>query len=214
MKRQTTTLAAMGIAAIVGSPALGGYAITQGTTAPTYTGFTLNFDEPGGPTGLISPTFWQASHGITIDAGDGAPQVDNWDIVHAAGWGLGDNNSFFGSFGVFMTFDNDLTEMSIEVWDPSGPPSPLGGGLGVFLFNDGVQVAAASVEPAWGGLGDSWFDLTTDGGDVFDEVRILGFGFDPSTYADNLSWNTVVPAPGSIALLALAGVVGRRRNRK
>jgi uncharacterized protein (TIGR03382 family) len=70
------------------------------------------------------------------------------------------------------------------------------------------------VEPAWGGFGDSWFDMTTDGGDVFDEVRILGFGFDPTTYADNMSWNAAIPAPGSLALLALAGVVGRRRNRK
>ncbi len=213
MKRQTTKLAAMSIAAIVGGPALGGYVITQGVTAPTYTGFTLNFDEPGGPTGLVSTTAWLGSHGITIDAGDGAPQVDNWDIVHAAGWGLGDNNSFFGNFGVFMTFDNDLSEMSIEIWDPSGPPGPIGGGLLVVLFDDGIEVSSAVVTPAWGGLGESWFDLTTDGGDVFDEVRILGFGFTPTTYADNLSWN-VVPAPGSLALLALAGLVGRRRNRK
>ena len=212
MKRQTTTVAAIGIAAIVGSPALGGYTITQGSSAPTYTGFSLNFDEPGGPTGLVSATAWQASHGITIDAGDGAPQVDNWDIVHAAGWGLGDDNSFFGNFGVFMTFDSDLTEMSIEVWDPSGPPSPFGGGLLIALFNDGVQVSSATVTPAWGSFGDSWFNLTTDGGDRFDEVRILGFGFEPTTYADNISWN--VPAPGSLALLALAGIVGRRRSRK
>lgn len=213
MKRQTTTVAAMSIAAIVGSPALGGYTITQGTTAPTYTGFALNFDEPGGPTGPVATTAWLASHGLTIDAGDGAPQVDNWDIVHSAGWGLGDNNSFFGNFGVFMTFDSDLTALSIEVWDPSGPPSPFGGGLLVVLFDNGVEVSSATVTPAWGGLGDSWFDLTAGAGDVFDEVRILGFGFSPTTYADNLSWN-VVPGPGSLALLGLAGVFGRRRTRK
>ncbi len=213
MKRQTTAIAAMSIAAIVGSPALGGYTITQGASAPTYIDFVLNFDEPGGPTGLVSPTAWLASHGLTISAGDGAGQVDAWDIVHNAGWGLGDNNSFFGNFGVFMTFDIDLIAMSIELWDPSGPPGPFGGGLSVFLFNDGVQVSSASVTPAWGGFGDSWFDLTTDGGDVFDEVRILGFGNDPTTYADNLSWNAV-PGPGSLALLAVAGLVGRRRNRK
>jgi hypothetical protein len=214
MKRQTTTLAAMGIAAIVGSPALGGYTITQGSSANIYTGFSLNFDEPGGPTGPVATTAWLGSHGLTIDAGDGAPQVDNWDIAHAAGWGLGDNNSFFGNFGVFMTFDSDLDALSLELWDPSGPPSPFGGGLSVFLFNDGVEVSSASVEPAWGGFGDSWFDIMASGGDVFDEIRILGFGFEPTTYADNLSWNTAIPAPGSLALLALAGVVGRRRNRK
>ena len=54
MKAQTT-IAAMTIAAVSG-PAWAGYVISQGPTAPTYTGMTLNFDEPGGPTGLVSPT--------------------------------------------------------------------------------------------------------------------------------------------------------------
>ena len=211
MKRKATAMAAAGFAAVVAAPALGGYTITQGSTDPAYTGMTLNFDEPGGPVGIVTPDAWLISHGLTIQAGDGVPQVDNWDIVHGAGWGLGDGNSFFGNFGVFMNFETDLTEMAIEVWDPSGPPGPFGGGLGVFVFDDGVEVASTFVEPAWGGVGDSWFDITTDGGDVFDEVRILGFGFTPTTYADNLSWN-LVPGPGSLALLGLAGLSGSRRR--
>jgi hypothetical protein len=80
------------------------------------------------------------------------------------------------------------------------------------MFDDGVEVASSFVTPAWGGIGDTWFDITADGGDVFDEVRILGWGFSPTTYADNLSWD-VVPGPGSLALLAVAGLVSRRRRR-
>ncbi|MCA9296893.1 MAG: hypothetical protein KC983_10250, partial [Phycisphaerales bacterium] len=140
------------------------------------------------------------------------PQVDDFDPIFAGGWGLGDGNSFYGNFGVFMTFDNDVSEFSLEVWDPSGPPSPIGGGLFVVVLNDGVEVASGGYTPAWGGLGDSWFDITTTGGMVFDEVRILGFGFQPTTFVDNLSWNEV-PAPGALAMLGVAAIGARRRRR-
>ena len=183
--------------------------ITQGPSAPTYTDYTLHFDEDGGPTGVVAPDTWLGSHGLYIEAGDGVGQVDDWDPLYG-GWGLGDGNSFFGNFGVFMTFDQDLTGFSAQVWDPSGPPDPFGGGLGVFVFNDGVEVANTIVEPAWGGIGDSWFNIVGDGV-AFDEVRILGFGFTPTTFMDNVSWD-VVPAPGAFALLAVAGLVGRRRR--
>ena len=76
----------------------------------------------------------------------------------------------------------------------------FGVGLSVFVFDNGGLVASSSFTPAWGGVGDEWFDITTDGGSVFDEVRILGFGFDPTTFVDNLSWNAV-PEPGSLLLL-------------
>ncbi|MCA9292093.1 MAG: hypothetical protein KDA25_13255 [Phycisphaerales bacterium] len=196
-------------AALVAAPAsLAGYTITQGASAPQYTDFTLNFDEPGTPTGGVGPDFWAVSHGLTLDSGvGGGGQVADFD----PGWGLGDGQSWLGPFGAFMTFDTDLTGMSLEVWDPSGPPTPFGGGLGVFIFNDGVEVGSLFVEPAWGGLGDTWFNIVGDGGDVFDEVRILGFGFPADTYIDNLSWN-VVPGPGALALFGVAGLARRRRR--
>jgi hypothetical protein len=209
MKAQTI-IAAATIAAVSG-PAWAGYAITQAPTAPSYLGMTLNFDEPGGPTGIVTPDAWLVSHGLTIQAGDGTPWVDDWATITGQPW-LGDANSFYGNFGVFMNFESDLAALSLEVWDPSGPPSPFGGGLYVYLFDDGVQVAFGEYTPAWGGIGDTWYDITANGGDVFDEVRILGFGFNPTTYADNLSWD-VVPGPGSLALLAVAGLVSRRRRR-
>jgi hypothetical protein len=138
--------------------------------------------------------------------------VDDWATITGQPW-LGDANSFYGNFGVFMTFESDLSAMSLEVWDPSGPPSPFGGGLYVYLFDDGVQVGFSEHTPAWGGIGDTWYDILADGGDVFDEVRILGFGFNPTTYADNMSWD-VVPGPGCLALLAVAGLVTRRRRTR
>jgi hypothetical protein len=52
MKQKATAMAAAVIAAVVSAPALGGYTITQGPTAPTYTGKTLMAgyarpDDPG-----------------------------------------------------------------------------------------------------------------------------------------------------------------------
>jgi hypothetical protein len=199
------TVAMFGTAAA----AHGGVTIVQGPTAPSYA-MNLNFDEAGGPTGKVEPTAWLATYGITIEAGTGTEFVDDFDDANG-GWGLGDGNSFFGNFGVFMTFTDDLTEMSFDAWDPSGPQTPFGGGLGVFVLNDGVEVANAFVTPAWGGVGDPAFNITTDGGMVFDEVRVLGYGFAPTTYVDNLSWN-VVPAPGCIAMLGTAFLLGRRRR--
>ncbi|MCP4249403.1 MAG: PEP-CTERM sorting domain-containing protein [bacterium] len=211
MKRaQAMAVAAMGVA-ILTAPALGGVVVTQGASAPTYS-TTLNFDEPGGPTGIVDPTAWSASHGVAeLQAGDGVPQVDDWTGIFGP-W-VGTGNSFYGNFGIFMTMEQDLTEMSLQVWDPSGPPSPFGGGMSVFVFNDSVEVANTLVEPAWGGIGDEWFDITTDSGDVFDEIRILGWGFSPTTFGDNMSWN-VVPEPGSLSLLGLAGLVALRRRRR
>lgn len=205
------TLLGLTLAAGTASSAMATYNIAQsGAAAPTY-GTTLNFDEPGTPTGIVPANTW-AGIGVTeLQAGDGQPVVGDNDAVFG-GWGLGSGNSFFGNFGVFMTFDTDLDGFSTQVWDPSGPPSPFGGGAAVFILDDGVEVSAFAFEPAWGGLGDTWLNITATGGMVFDEVRILGFGFGPTTVVDNLSWNAV-PAPGAAALLAIGGIASARRRR-
>ncbi len=210
MDSRICTIGALATAATVASPALADITITQGTSAGAYA-TTLNFDEVGGPTGAVSTDAW-ASIGISdMQAGDGAPFVGDLDTPNG-GWGLGDGNAFFGNFGVFISWDTDLTEFSTQVWDPSGPPDFFGGGLNFIVFNDGVEVANLFTTPAWGGLGDEWFDVTTTGGMVFDEVRILGFGFLPQTHVDNLSWNAV-PAPGAAALLGLGAMTLPRRRR-
>lgn len=204
--KTSTTLSAAALAAIAAGTASAAITVTQSDSGTTY-GTTLNFDEPGTPTGIVPNDTWAGMGLAIMDAGDGQSQV----FDASEPW-IGDGNSFLGVFGVFMTFSTDLTAFSGQVWDPSGPPGGFGGGFGVFVFNDGVEVGNLIGEPAWGGLGDSWIDISVADGMVFDEVRILGFGFFPTTYVDNLSWNAV-PTPGSLAFLGLAGLATTRRRR-
>ncbi len=186
------------------------FTVTQtAAQAPTYA-TTLNFDEVGGPVGAIAPESFAALGLSYLQSGGGSTFVGDLDA--GAGWGLGQGNAFDGTWGVFMNFSNDLTDFSAQIWDPSGPPSFMGGGLGVVLFNDGVEVGSSfGHTPAWGGLGDTWFNISATNGDMFDEVRILGFGFFPTTVMDNASWN-MVPAPGAGALFGMA-LLGLRRRR-
>lgn len=198
-----------GVAALAGI-ASAGVTVTVGTSAPAYTDRTLTFDEPGTPTGVVSQNTWVVSHGIVINAGDSVPAVNNHTAIYGPWAGTG--NSFFGNFGIFMELATDATSLSLQAWDPSGNPTPFGGGARVIVFNDGVEVANQGFSPAWGGVGNSWINITAGPGESFDDVRILGFGFGPTTIGDNLSWD-VVPAPSAATLLAVGGLVGSRRRR-
>ena len=202
---------AIGVAAAVATQANAAYTLTQtAAPAPTYS-TTLNFDEPGQATGVLPANYWQPGFGVTdLNAGDSVPFVDNLNSLFGYPW-LPNNNSFYGNFGVFVTLDSPVDAFSVQAWDPSGAPSPFGGGMGIFVFNNGVEVANGFYTPAWAGVGSSWFNIVATGGMEFDEVRILGFGFGPTTIVDNLSWNTV-PTPGALALFGLAGVFARRRR--
>lgn len=196
-------------AAMAGSAA-GAVSITLGGSAPAYGDRLLNFDEPGTPTGVVSKNTWLASHDIVINAGDEVPVVNPLQPVYGPWAGTG--NSFFGNFGIFMEFTLDATAFSMQVWDPSGTPGPFGGGMGVFAFRGGTEVSSGFFTPAWGGVGNTWLNVVAGPGETFDEVRILGFGFGPTTIGDDLSWN-VVPSPAGASLLGLAGLVGGRRRR-
>jgi MYXO-CTERM domain-containing protein len=200
-------------AATAAAPALAGYTVTGSETpAPTYS-TTLTFDEGGVPVGVALPTDAFASFGVSsLMAGDGFNRIDNFSAQPGFGW-LPDSNAFIGGFGVFMNFDTDITEMSAQVWDNSGPATLFGGGMIVALYNDGNEVSFNVVDPAFGGAGNSWFNITTDNGDVFDEVRFVGLGFaGPLTILGQASWNAV-PAPGALALLGLGGIAAGRRRR-
>ena len=43
----------------------------------------------------------------------GVPQVNDWATINSQPW-IGTGNSFFGNFGVFITFAGDLTEMAFS----------------------------------------------------------------------------------------------------
>lgn len=208
----TLAVTALGVSLVFAAPARSAVVITQGDSAPTYSNL-LTFDEPGAPTGLDVATNSYAAFGLpSIISGDG---FANFVGDNSPATGTNTTNSYYGPFGVFMSFGQDLTAASLQAWDSSGPPSPFGGGMAIALINDGDEnnpVAFEIFNPAYGVDAGSWFNITTTGGEVFDEIRVLGFGFFPQTYVDNVSWNAV-PAPGALALLGLAGVVGGRRRR-
>jgi len=183
----------------------------QADSAPTYD-ITLDFDEPGGPAGINVPNnSWSGPPWNIPDfsSGDIAANFVG-DNSGATGQGT---NSYFGPFGVFIDFGQDLTEMSFQGWDNGGPSTPFGGGAAVVAFNDGVDIGILGVTPAWGGVGDSWFDITTTGDTVFDRVAFLGFAMvSPQSVVDNLSWN-VVPEPAALSLLAMGSLALLRRRR-
>ncbi len=210
MKKTTkwTVESAAIVIAMAASFASADITISQSADPASTYATTLNFDEPGGPTGVVAPDSWAGIGLVDMQAGDGTPNVNEWGNI--VGPWIGEGNSFFGNFGVFMTFGDDLTNFSGQVWDPSGAP-PFGG-AGIFVYNDGAEIANLFIEPAWGGIGDSWIDVSATDGMAFDEIRIVGFGFDPSTFVDNLSWNAV-PTPSGLAVLGLGGIVMSRGRR-
>lgn len=205
--------AAAGVAALaLAMSAQAGVTITQGTSAPTYA-TTLNFDEAGGPLGSVAATAWTGVGIARLESGsDASTTVTTMTSTPGFGW-LGTGNVAYAPWGVFITFQNDVTGFSTRYWDSSGPGGPFGGGAVAVALRDGVEVANVFVSnPAYGGVGNPWFNFATTGGDTFDEVRFVGFGFFPEAYIDDLSW-TAVPAPAGGAALAMASVLIARRRR-
>lgn len=204
-------LAAAGVLALSASIASAAVTITQGASAPTHS-TTLTFDEVGGPTGTAPANSW-ASIGIADLVGGAGPGfVSQANLQPGFAW-LGTGNVFYGAFGVFLTFSQDVSAFSARYWDTSGPASAFGGGAAVVALNDGVEVAFHFVtNPAFGGVGQDSFNIVADGGSTFDEVRMLGFGFPADAYVDNLSWTTI-PSPGAAGLFGLAAMAMTRRRR-
>ena len=205
-----TAALASGTLLIAAASANAGLTVSQTTAAaPTY-GTILNFDAPGEPTGQLPPNTWVPTYGVSIQGGADNPFVG--DFTGTLGPWAGNGNAIAAAWGLIYNWNTDLTELSFQAWDDSGPPTLFGGGVGVFVFKDGVALSEALYTPAWGGVGKSWFNITTTDGSTFDEVRVMGFGnFGPTTVMDNLSWNAV-PTPGALALLGL-GLAARSRRR-
>jgi len=184
----------------------------QSAAAPTYSN-ALTFDEPGTPTGLVGHDYWQSSHGFTVTDGVNPNATVVNDFTGSQPW-IGTGNSMEGNFGIFMTFDNDVSAMSFQAWDPSGEPDFFGNGLTVVVTDAADNTLAfEQFTGAWGGVGDTWINITTTDGDSFAKASIFNNSFAPLTYIDNFSFNNV-PTPGALALLGLAGVTSRRRRSR
>lgn len=202
-------------AAMSGAQAVAQVTITQGNSAPSYA-TTLNFDEPGGPVSnpifsSLPNTSWQGTHGIILDSQDSVQRVGVYGAATGNPW-LPANNTFMGGFGMNVTFDQGVTEFSLQHWDNSGPGGPFGGGFRIDIYDGAAAVGSLFGTPAWGSNDNSWIDLVAGAGTSFDRVEISGFGSSPMVFADNMSWNTV-PAPGSLALMGLGGLIATRRRR-
>jgi len=189
-----------------------GVTVSMGSSAPTYS-TTLNFDELGGPTGSVPGNAWTGLGVSSLIGGAGDVFID--DPGAAPGWEwLGSSNVLYAPWGVFMSFSGELTSFSCQYWDSSGPATFFGGGAGVYAYKDGNEVGSVFItDPAYGGIGDEWVNITTTGGSTFDEIHLVGFGFGfPEAYADNFSWNAV-PAPSGVGALAMGGLFLSRRRR-
>lgn len=194
-----------------GSVASAGVTVSLGSSAPTYAQ-TLNFDESGGATGSVIGNEWAGIGVSNLVSGVGDGFVG--DLSSIFGFPLGTGNAFAGTYGALINFSSNLTEFSAQYWDSSGPADFLSGGALVVAVDHGTEVGSFFLDnPAWDSGGDTWINITTDGGSTFDEVRFVGFGWvSPVAVIDDLSWNAV-PAPSAAALLPLAALAASRRRR-
>lgn len=204
--------AALTAAGALASSAMAGVTITNPASAPAPYSMTLNFDEPGGPTGDVTGNEWTDICITSLVSGSGAQAVANLSGNPGFGW-LPNNNVFYAPFGAYLNFSQPLTAFACQYWDSSGPATFTGGGAAVIALSGGEEVGSVFLDnPAFGGVGNSWFNIVAAPGMTFDEVRLVGFGFFPEAYVDNISFNKI-PTPGASALFALGGVALMRRRR-
>jgi MYXO-CTERM domain-containing protein len=201
---------------LVGTSAHAAYAIVQtAAQAPTYS-TVLDLNAAGSPTGTVSSTFWTATLGVTVHTGQGGSTVTVNDFSGTYPW-VNSGNQFLGNFGLNLDFATPISSLSFQAWDSNGAPGPIGGGFFVSLttgaLGGGTQLAGQGFTGAWGGLGNTWYNITTTGGSTFQHVTIFNNGFDQFDYISHVSWQTA-PAPGALTLLGFAGVVGVRRRRR
>jgi len=212
--RQISVIAAAAIAACAaGNAADAAFAFVQSASAqPTYAN-VLNFDAPGSPTGNCAGNAF-AGFGVSslVTGTDPGAFVSQANATPGLGW-LGTGNVAYGSFGLYMKFSSEVSQLSVQYWDTSGPGSFFGGGAALILLKGGVEVGSFFINaPSFSPAGKPWFNITSTGGSTFDEIDFVGFGFPADAYIDNVSW-TSVPTPASATLLGFSGMLLARRRR-
>ena len=152
---------------------------------------------------------------------------DNMQLAFASGevvgtlTGISIDADFYGQVGT--TFAND---MSVVIGHGSSIPFPAGQGV---LQVGGWSDAGTGQKLTWNTGASSSNQHITDTVSSFAPIVFSGDASDPNIYFGN-GWNSVtayaywdgtltlhglslVPGPGALALLGLAGVVGSRRRR-
>ena len=203
--------AAIGISMCVATTAQAAYAISLGAgPGPFYTNSVV-FDAPAGNN---LPTNTWAAQGISSVVGfdTGMASVLNLTANHP--WAP-NTNVLWSPWGLEITFAQAVTSVSFQGWGNGGNATPFGGGTFVTLKNNDTQLLSQGFTAAWGGTGNTWYNITTTGGDSFNRVVFNSnlFAGLPEQFISQITW-TNVPGPGSLALLGLAGVVGGRRRRR
>lgn len=203
-----SAFAVIGAGIAITSTASAAIVVTQqAAAAPTYSTL-INFNDLA--PGTYAGNTW-AAQGLTTLTDGANPSVSIENVSGSFPW-IPTNAANGFNFGLFFAFANDVTEASFQIWT-SAQSGPFGGvGINFFDANDNLLHSAA-VSQVWGGTGNSWINVTTNGGSSFAKMSIAygGFGF-PQLFVDNVSWNAV-PAPGALALLGVAMVGGSRRRR-
>lgn len=213
--RQISVIAAAAIAAVsAGNAANAAFSFIQSSSAqPTYSN-VLNFDAPGSPTGPCAGDAF-AAFGVSslVTGTDPGAYVTQMNTIPGYGW-LGTGNVATGAFGLYMKFSSEVSQLSVQYWDNSGPGSFFGGGAILVLSKNGVQVDSYFIQnPAFGPAGKPWFNITSSGGSTFDQIDFVGFGSaSADAFIDNVSW-TSIPTPASAALLVFGGTLITRRRR-
>lgn len=170
------------LAAIVGSVATAD--VTYSFTNQTWTGF--NFTEAYAAGGLVG-TMTGASIDATLDASVSYTYADDL-AVYIAGTPLGLGGALqAGGY-------SNLNAAQRYFWPNGGSSAPGTTSIGTVTFTTGVDMTG-STNSVWigNGYGGGGTSGTWTG-----SITLIGVN--------------VVPAPGAIALLGLAGLVGRRRR--
>lgn len=222
MKSTQAALAvtATSLALASASSAQAGITITQSAAAaPTYSNSVM-FTSPAG---FNLPTNTWAAEGLSSVVGydTGSCNVLNLFAVEDGDgnqiypWAP-DSNVLYSPWGIEITFAQAVSSVSFQAWGNGGEPGFFGGAYVNLYDGDytpGSEVGSGAFTAAWGGVGDTWFNITTTDGSQFDRLvfsnNAMGL---PEQFISQISW-TNVPGPGSLALIGLAGLVGGRRRR-
>lgn len=170
----------------------------------------VDFEDPGAP--------FSSPNGFDFDLTGGIF------VIWGKGGGVGfDTRSLYQNGGatgmteIRMTDGSDIQSIEFQVSNGFGPADPHN--VWVRAYNDGLPTGfdfdfsgmpSAAVITIWS------FDK------VFDEIRVQSYGATAighdelqfgAASIDNVTVGTPIPAPGVLALFALAGLASRRRRR-